>query len=167
LGYDCYTEEAPRLLANKPLSLQEYAERHKDNDTVTVTRPLTNFCPTCAECVADSHDGPQGISCEEYIAKRDEKAQLRALKDAKKLAAYCAKDKARRERKFAPKQRSERFSSWLTDRAILSSRGNDTKKIDKILKEKYGYRVRKSTSQGDDTCPPQEFKYVPPKEQLL
>jgi hypothetical protein len=71
-----------------------------------------NWCPNCKEYVAMGHDGYQGISCEEYIAKRDEKAKQQAAKAAKTLEEYCAEYKEQ-QRKRTPKANASPTCLWL------------------------------------------------------
>ncbi len=114
-------EPLPRTIS-APLSQEEYAARHKNDESVTVSH-LPNFCATCSMWVTKLHDHAQCFA--------DNKHEVSSVVPACKSEML----------------RDERFYSWLLEREILTSGGKDAtdpqvKKIDKILREKYRYRVR-------------------------
>jgi len=98
LRYDVCTEEDRRPVVNRPLSLEEYAANHKNDESVTVPH-LPYWCPTCKQYVARGHDGPGGIDCEDYL---DTLAEKRAVKLAN------SKKKSKTNRRVSEKHRRPR-----------------------------------------------------------
>ena len=145
LNHELSKEPLPRTVTGS-LTNEEYAARHKNDESVTVPH-LPNFCASCSMWVTPLHDHAKCATSRKW--------------EIRTVPRVCKSET----------DRGEKFYSWLLDLAILESRGDVTeekrKKIEKHLKDKYGYRVRKSISRRDDVCPPQEFKCVSPKEQLL
>jgi hypothetical protein len=61
----------------------------------------TNWCPTCNEYVVEEHDGPNGISCEDYCRLRELGEQTKRANEAWELEARNQRAKANNNRKCA------------------------------------------------------------------
>jgi hypothetical protein len=114
--------EENRLLTHRrnEASLENYAERHKNDESVTLPH-LPNFCPHCSMWVTALHDP---ANCNAKIPKE--------------RAAEGAKEKAKRskERKLFAAQVDKTMAlyfSAIRERDIISSRGTVTQpQVDRI-----------------------------------
>ena len=83
----------------------------------------TNWCPTCKQYVALSHDGPGGINCEDHLEKIAADERKHAAKREKTLAEYCTEFKKTNNATLVAKGWVG-YSPEAFDMAILLSRGS-------------------------------------------
>jgi hypothetical protein len=84
----------------------------------------TNWCPTCNEYVVEEHDGPNGISCEEYCRLRELGEEMKRANAAWELEARNAREKAKNNRKLAARGWVG-YSSDEHDLSIIAERMQD------------------------------------------